>query len=52
MAHSASRLDDDKIHAYFGCRRRAEGVEVLEMIARVGVPAEIQTGGDLKSELA
>ena len=48
----APHMDGDRIRAYFGQRRRVEGVDVLERIAREGVPADIRTGGDLASELA
>lgn len=42
------RIDSDMIRAYVGQRRQVEGAEVLERVAREGVPEEIRTGGDLR----
>ena len=42
----------DRIHAYFGRRRKVMSAEALEKIARDGVPAEVGAGGNLGSELA
>ena len=48
----ATHMDGDRIHAYFGRRRKAASAEALEKIARDGVPAEVGAGGNLGSELA
>lgn len=43
----APHMDGDRICKYFGRLCRGGGAEMLEIIAREEVPAEIQTGGDL-----
>lgn len=48
----APYMDGDRKRAYFGRRRQIGGVEMLERIAREGVPAEMQTEGNSKNELA
>lgn len=45
-------MDGNRKRAYFERRRRIGGIEVLKRIAREGVPADIQTGGNLENELA
>lgn len=44
-------MDGDMVRSYFRWRRRVEGAEELEGITGEGVPAEIQTGGNLESAL-
>ena len=48
----AAHMDGDRIHAYFGRRRKVASAEALEKIARDGVPDEVGAGGNLGSELA
>lgn len=45
----APRMDGDRIRAYVGRCRKVESAEVLERIAREGVPAKVWAGGNLES---
>lgn len=47
----APHMDGNRIRTYFGRRCWVGRVEVLERISPEGVPAEIQTGGNLKNNL-
>ena len=48
----ATHMDGDRIHAYFGRRRKVASAKALEKIAREGIPDEAGVGGNLGSELA
>lgn len=48
----APNMDGDKKRVYLGRRHRVDGAKVLGRIAWEGVPAEIHTRSNLKSQLA
>lgn len=51
MARCASHTCTVIGYSYFGRRHTVEGAEMLERIAPVGVPAVVQAGVNLESEL-